>query len=125
MIAHLQQSTGLPVWLIGTSRGTESAASVAMHIRDTIAGLALTSTLTVPTAKGASVAGMALGKIGVPTLLVAHEHDACWVTPPHDAAWIGKRLINAPQVTGEIFQRWRSSLLAALWCSVSTRVLGD
>ncbi len=117
MIAHLQQSTGLPVWLIGTSRGTESAAHVAMHSRETIARLVLTSTLTVPTAKGVSVAGMALGKIGVPTLLVAHEHDACWVTPPHDAAWIGKRLVNVP--------RWRSSLLAALWCSVSTRVLGD
>ncbi len=44
--AHLKKTVRVPVWLIGTSRGTESAAYVAIHTKEKVAGLVLTSSLT-------------------------------------------------------------------------------
>ncbi len=44
--AHLKKAVRVPVWLIGTSRGTESAAYVAIHAKEKVAGLVLTSSMT-------------------------------------------------------------------------------
>ena len=44
--AHLKKTVRVPVWLIGTSRGTESAAYVAIHAKEKIAGVVLTSSMT-------------------------------------------------------------------------------
>ena len=44
--AHLERTVRVPVWLIGTSRGTESAAYVAIHAKEKVAGLVLMSSMT-------------------------------------------------------------------------------
>ncbi len=103
VIAHLKKITGLPVWLIGTSRGTESAAYAAIHSREEIGGVVLTSSMTVLNGKGETVSSMALDQIRVPVLIVAHKDDHCWVTPPQGAARIAKRLVNSSQVTVRYF----------------------
>ncbi len=46
---------------------------------------------------------MALEKIKVPTLIVAHEKDKCWATPPQGAEKIKKALINAPKIEVRYF----------------------
>ncbi len=104
VIAYLKKSTGLPVWLIGTSRGTESAAYIAIHSREDIGGVVLTSSMTVLNEKGEAVNHMALDQIRMPTLVVAHKDDACHVTPPWGAEWIAKRLVNSPKVTVKYFR---------------------
>jgi len=101
--AHLRKTVGVPVWLIGTSRGTESAAYVAIHTKETVAGLVLTSSMSEDNSDGRPVTDLALDKIRVPTFVVAHEDDECRVTPPDGAERIAKGLVNAPKVAVKMF----------------------
>ncbi|MFZ2971932.1 MAG: alpha/beta hydrolase [Ferribacterium limneticum] len=78
VIAWVRQQSGLSVWLVGTSRGTQSIAAVATRLSraDGPDGLVLTSTiLTDP--KAPSVPAMALDKLSIPVLVAHHELDAC------------------------------------------------
>ena len=101
--AHLKKTVRVPVWLIGTSRGTESAAYVAIHAKEKIAGLVLTSSMTEDNSDGRPVTGLALDRIRVPALVVAHEDDECWATPPGGAEWIAESLVNASRVEVKMF----------------------
>jgi len=88
MIAWLRQhNPGKPVWLIGTSRGVLSVASVAAKISSEQGpdGIILSASVTRPSNAGAdSLQDVELEKIMVPTLLVHHEQDECYVTPFED-----------------------------------------
>ncbi len=102
--AYLKKQAGIPVWLVGTSMGTFSAAGGAIATTG-IDGLVLTSTITraMPEWKIAQshrdgVASMALPKIVVPTLIVSHRKDACKITPAADAPKLSKRLTKASKV---------------------------
>lgn len=79
VIAWLKQQANIPVWLVGTSRGTQSAAFIATQLAPADGGpdgLVLTSTiLTDP--KSRSVPLMPLEKIRIPTLVVHHKQDGC------------------------------------------------
>lgn len=78
VIAWVRQQAGLPVWLVGTSRGTQSIVAVATRLSraDGPDGLVLTSTiLTDP--KAPSVPAMALEKLSIPVLVAHHELDGC------------------------------------------------
>lgn len=78
VIAWVRQQAGLPVWLVGTSRGTQSIAAVATRLSraDGPDGLVLTSTiLTDP--KAPAVPAMALDKLSIPVLVAHHELDGC------------------------------------------------
>jgi hypothetical protein len=68
----------VPVWLVGTSRGTESAAylAIALNGADAPDGIVLSSTI-LSDDKGRSVLAMPLDKISIPTLVVHHEQDGC------------------------------------------------
>ena len=101
--AHLKKTVGVPVWLIGTSRGTESAAYVAIHAKENVAGLVLTSSMSEDNSDGRPVTDLALDRIRVPTLVVAHEDDECWATPPDGAERIANGLVNAPKVAVKMF----------------------
>lgn len=102
--AYLKRQAGVPVWLIGTSMGTFSAANGAIAGQD-IDGLVLTSTITrsapaweIAKSHPDGVASMALGKVAVPTLIVSHRKDACKVSPPVNAPKLQMRLSKAPKV---------------------------
>jgi len=62
------------VFLVGTSRGTISASSVAYRLKDRIDGLVLTSTI-----QGSGTAGVK--KLGKRVLFVHHRFDSCRETP--------------------------------------------
>jgi predicted alpha/beta-hydrolase family hydrolase len=77
-----------PVFLIGTSRGTISAAALGARFGDQVAGAVLTS--TVFRNAGSSPAKQGLSKfdfatIKIPVLFVHHVSDGCGVTPYADA----------------------------------------
>jgi pimeloyl-ACP methyl ester carboxylesterase len=102
--AHLKKEADLPVWLIGTSMGTFSAAGGAIAARG-IDGLVLTSTVTrarpdwkIAQSHRDGVASMALGRITVPTLIVSHRDDGCRLTPASDASKLTARLTKARKV---------------------------
>ena len=75
---------GLPVWAVGTSRGSTAAAQAAAELSPAQGpdGIVLTSSVTVDVAGANSLNDVALEKIAVPTLVTAHRQDACSVTPP-------------------------------------------
>ena len=79
VIAWLRKEAGVPVWLVGTSRGTQSAGSLATTLplaEGGPDGIVLTSTiLTDP--KGRPVPDMPIDRIKVPVLVVHHKLDGC------------------------------------------------
>jgi hypothetical protein len=85
-----------PLWLVGTSRGTVSAAAAAINIGPpALAGVVLTSSITAYRLKGA-VPTQALADVRVPVLLVHHEQDACRSCAPHEVPAILSGLTHAP-----------------------------
>ena len=88
------QWPGKPVWLVGTSNGTLSVFNAAARLTGAAlpSGIALTSTVTKsdPAGEMGHVLGTSpsLASITVPTFVMAHEKDSCFVTPPGDAVTI-------------------------------------
>ncbi len=98
VIAYLRQAASVPVWLVGTSRGTESAANGATLDAGGPDGLVLTSSVTRTTKRQTStVYDNHLGDIKVPTLLVHNRDDACQVCPFSDIPDLLKAFKSAPR----------------------------
>jgi dienelactone hydrolase len=98
VIAWLKQRSPAPVWLVGTSRGTQSAAYVATQLAGEGGpdGLVLTATiLTDP--RGRPVPDMPVEKLTIPVLVVHHEQDACRVTLPADLPRLTQKLSSHPR----------------------------
>lgn len=98
VIAWLRQTAPVPVWLVGTSRGTQSAAFVATELAgaDRPDGIVLTSTI-LKDAQGRPVTAMPMGKLGVPVLVVHHEQDACAACSFSDIPALMSKLTNTPR----------------------------
>jgi pimeloyl-ACP methyl ester carboxylesterase len=79
---------GKPVWLVGTSRGTQSAAAAALALEGAAApdGVVLTSTIMGRAPRAAVTARpvneMPLGTLAMPVLVVHHAQDLCPVCDP-------------------------------------------
>ena len=75
------------LYLIGTSRGTESVAYLAINIKNDIDGIVLTASVTNSKKykRGTTVVDMNLDEITVPTLIISHKNDGCKVTPPNQS----------------------------------------
>lgn len=98
VIARIRENNDLPVWLIGTSRGTESAAYIGMGSSQKLAGIVLTSSMTEENGKGLAVTELPLSIIKIPTFITHHVNDGCkWTTP--DGAKLIKQLLTAAPVT--------------------------
>jgi pimeloyl-ACP methyl ester carboxylesterase len=82
VINWLREQSKLPIWLVGTSRGTQSIAWAATQLprADGPDGLVLTSSILADP-KSRSLPAMALDKLSVPVLLVHHREDACYICP--------------------------------------------
>jgi hypothetical protein len=105
VVRYLKNEAAVPVWLIGTSAGTFSAANGAIAGGKNIDGLVLTSTVThslreweIARSHPNGVADMALSEIAVPTLIMSHRNDLCAATPAADAAMLRMRLTKARKV---------------------------
>lgn len=97
VVRHLKTLAPVPVWLVGTSRGTESAANCAIRLKEAVSGLVLTSTMTRANKNGTHVPAMDLAAIRVPVLVLANQDDGCEHTPASDAPDLVQKFINAPR----------------------------
>jgi pimeloyl-ACP methyl ester carboxylesterase len=98
VIAWLRETVQVPVWLVGTSRGTQSVAYVATTLDPAKGpdGVVLTATiLTDP--QGRPVTAMALERLRVPVLVVHHEQDGCSHCPYREVPTLMRKLGNAPR----------------------------
>jgi hypothetical protein len=68
----------LPIWLVGTSRGTQSVGFLATELGGPARpdGIALTATI-LQDPRGRAVPAMPLQNLRMPVLVVHHEDDAC------------------------------------------------
>jgi len=99
VIAWLKQQADIPVWLVGTSRGTQSAAFIATHLALADGGpdgVVLTSTILADK-KTRPVPKMPLDKIQVPTLVVHHKHDGCELCKYADLPQVMDKLTAVPR----------------------------
>jgi len=81
VLKYIRNNYHKPIWLIGTSRGTESVAFLASKEKSLIKGIVLSSSISQKNDKGKSLQELNLKEIEVPTLIISHEKDACHVTP--------------------------------------------
>jgi alpha-beta hydrolase superfamily lysophospholipase len=104
----LKRRTGLPVWVVGTSMGSISAANAAERLGGPVDGpmgrlvdgLVLTSSVTRGGHRGVAAAGvmtMALSQVAVPALVVAQRADGCVFAPSFDAPLLLDRLSHSPR----------------------------
>jgi hypothetical protein len=92
-----------PIWLVGTSRGTESTANVAIYSAQQPNGLVLTSSMSEANGGGDAVTEMPIDQIRMPTLIGAHEQDGCDKTPPAGAEEIREDLTGARKAEVKYF----------------------
>lgn len=97
VVAWLRAKHLIPVWLIGTSMGTLSAAYVATQTSPSDGGpdgVVLTSTILaaagVPSLRG--VLDMDLSNVRIPVLVVHHEEDGCKFCPYSATAMLLEKL---------------------------------
>jgi hypothetical protein len=69
------------LFLVGTSRGTVSAAYTGLALGNKVDGVVLTSTVFNANRAGAGVAGIDFSSFKAPLLFVHHREDACNVCP--------------------------------------------
>ncbi len=103
VIDYVRSLSNKPIWLVGTSRGTESAAYAAIHLNDKIDGVVLTSSISRTDNKGTSVTDLALDKITVPVLAIHHKEDKCKATIPKVIKSIKSKAYNSSRVKTKLF----------------------
>jgi hypothetical protein len=98
VIAWVRKQANVPIWLVGTSRGTESAAYTATYLsgRDGPDGLVLTSTILSDN-KEFPVTSLQLDRVQIPVLIVHHLDDGCRHCSYAGVSRLMDALINAPK----------------------------
>jgi len=81
---------GLPVFLVGTSRSTISAAHQGRALGSELAGVVLSSSLFW-VGRQPALSAFDFSSVKIPLLVVHHRDDACQHTPYRDAARLGAR----------------------------------
>ena len=82
----------LPVFLVGTSRGTISAAAAGKQLAKAVDGVILTATLFLPAPRGRpGLSGFDFSSIPAPVLFVHHVNDGCTYTPYSSAKRLADR----------------------------------
>jgi fermentation-respiration switch protein FrsA (DUF1100 family) len=99
LIAALRAEAAVPVWLVGTSMGSVSAASVAARLTDGGPdGIVLTSSVMASSREmGESLQDVALDRIRVPVFVVHHRDDRCRASRYADTRWAMRQLAAAPK----------------------------
>jgi len=103
VIDYIRSLNNKPIWLVGTSRGTESAAYIAVNLNSKIDGLVLTSSISKTNNKGTSVTDLDLDKLTVPVLAIHHKNDKCKTTKPKVIKDIHRKSYNSSRVETRLF----------------------
>jgi len=107
VVRWMKGRANLPVWLVGTSRGSVSVAHLAATLP--IDGAVFSASVTRPSKRrNATALDGKLEAVTVPVLIVHHRDDDCAVTPSSDVHMILDRLKNAAAVEVMMFSGGRS-----------------
>jgi dienelactone hydrolase len=99
VIAWLREQAQIPVWLVGTSRGTQSAGFIATQLPPADGGpdgIVLTASV-VRDSRSRAVPEMALERVRIPVLVAHHRQDNCRVCLFSDVPLLMDRLTATPR----------------------------
>ena len=108
VIAWLRQQAAIPVWLVGTSRGTQSVGFIATELGPADGGpdgIVLTSTILTDRPPSRPVPAMSLDRVTVPVLIVHHKLDGCDHCKYSDVPRLMERLTVTPRKEVLAFDR--------------------
>jgi len=92
----VKELSAVPIWLVGTSRGTVSAVAAANGDTEKLyAGIVLTSSFVEPK-NPLTVVRQNVDNIKVPVLFYHNADDGCRASKPTDAEWAYKRFSSTP-----------------------------
>jgi pimeloyl-ACP methyl ester carboxylesterase len=95
----------LPIWAVGHSRGTLSAALLATSVEQPADGLVLMSSLTGdPATPSEDLSRVDLESVSVPALIVSHLGDSCAFTNPEDSRDLRKRFSGSERAKFRAFE---------------------
>lgn len=107
---YLKEKAAAPVWVIGTSMGSFSAANAGIRLSNSIDGIVLTSSITKSKSKWKiysefpnGIINMDLSKVTKPVLVVSHQDDECRLTPAADINVLAESFTSSPKVETEVF----------------------
>lgn len=107
LVRWMQNKADLPVWLIGTSRGTISIAHLAARMK--IDGAVFTASVTESSSRRpATVFDGRLEDVTAPALVVHNRDDECFVTPSSNVHMIRDRLKKSAAAEVMIFSGGRT-----------------
>ncbi len=105
VIKHVRARYDLPVWLIGTSRGTTSVSSAAtqleVHKPD---GIVLSASMFVDVNNGDHVFDFSWEGVSIPVLVVHHVDDGCWATPAGEIPRFRRYAVNANPLSVQLHE---------------------
>lgn len=97
----LSQKWPLPIFAVGTSRGTISVAYLGASLRDPrLGGIVLTASVgqSRPNRRQLSLLDIPLHEITLPVLFVHHRNDGCWASTFNDALQLRGRTTASSKV---------------------------
>jgi pimeloyl-ACP methyl ester carboxylesterase len=98
VIAWLRETAKIPVWLVGTSRGTQSVGYLATTLAGAEGpdGIVLSATVASDP-RGRPVPAMPLENIRVPVLVLHHEQDGCALCAFAEVRAMMRKFSGAPK----------------------------
>ncbi len=94
VIRYMQKRADVPIWLDSESNGTISVVSLAILLPSELRLGAIMGSST--TTGDNSLLLMPLGSLRLPTLLIAHTLDACFLSPPGNQPLLLAALTSVP-----------------------------
>ncbi len=135
IVRHVRKYSSGPAFLVGTSRGTVSAAAGTANLPPgTIAGVVLTASVTRYNKSGTKhrVHDAPIKNITVPVLFAHHKDDVCYVTVYTDLEKLAREFTRAPKVEIKGYTgggKYRGSECGALsahgFRGIEIQVVGD
>lgn len=110
VVDYVKARADVPVWVIGTSMGSFSAANAGISLGDRVAGVVLTSSITrspgnwkIHGSHPNGVVNMDLAAVRVPVMVVSHQDDGCDKTPAADIHMLAAAFSASPKVEKQVF----------------------
>jgi len=110
VVTFLKKQANVPIWVVGSSSGSTSAANAGINLNQSINGIVLTSTVTKSKKKWKmykefpnGVINMNLSEVTVPVLVISHKKDKCEVTPPKKIDLLANQFTSSPKVEKTVF----------------------
>jgi len=100
VINYIKRELNVPVWFMGHSNASISAANIAISSKEKIDGVIFASSITE---SRTPITGMNLKKITVPVLAISDKFDSCPSTPPSGAEEIIELVTASPVARAKIF----------------------